>query len=86
MSVTHEAVSADRCPSQRGAEALFLIMTNGPMTTEQVRRALGYRSAYGAWRHMNMLCLSSHFALVFVDGRWGLKDQFERETGYADSV
>lgn len=86
MSESQEAVSVERFPSLRGAEALFLIMKNGPMTTEQMRQSLGYGTHAGVWRHMNMLCLSSRFALVLVDGRWGLKDQFEREMGNADSV
>ena len=50
MSESQEAVSVERFPVAR-AEAMFLILKNGPMTTEQMRQSLGYGTHAGWAAH-----------------------------------
>lgn len=87
MSGAQENENAGRQPALRGAEALFLILGRGPMTTEELRVALGFTTRGAAWKHMNTLVLSNRYAMTFFEGRWGLLDQFKGEEGtHADFV
>jgi hypothetical protein len=61
-------------PQGRAARAVYLLMTSGPIASEELTRALGYRGRFSVYDLLENLSLAVPLYYDEERGVWGILD------------